>query len=257
MSAYHPIKKRPYKWVSAHRNCVFRFGLPTVMAFGGYDASGYLGIVLTSSYGGAWAPIAGDRLYIYGGYYEGFVTITEVVSSIQYVTSSVWVDSMFNEDVAFVTLPTISIYKGYSVGEIIIAGQDLSEWQPRELVGEFKPEVGTDGFIEFDIYGYLKTVISVPVFGYNNDEVNKIIELDADEDCIPMNYNKVDVLCDSNLECSLYVANTGLSMNELNRYYVNTSQPMQPLTTPIEFSSKSINTTDRIISQIQIRNYGN
>lgn len=255
MSRYHAIRQRPFTWVSAHRNCVFKFGLPTQMAFGGYDASGYLGIVMTSTWGGAGSPSVGDRLYIYGGTYEGFVTIREVVSSIQFVTESDWVGAMANEQIGFVTLPTISIYKGYEVGEITLGGQDLSEWQPYELVGQFKPEVGTDGMIEFDIYGYLKTVISVPVYGYNQDEENKIIEKDADEDYIPLNYNKVDVFCDDNLEATLYVANTGLSMNELNRFFVDTGQAMQPLNIPIEFN-KTINTQDKITSLTQIR-YGN
>lgn len=248
----NPILQRPAKWISAHRNCVFRFGIPTQMAFGGYNASGYLGIVMTTSFGAAGTPAVGDRLYIYGGTYEGFVTVREVVSTIQFVTESTWVGSMYNEQVGFVNKPTFSVYKGYRVGEVILNGQDLSEWQPYELVGEFIPDVGTDGVMEFDIYEYLKAAMSAPNYGYNQDEENKIVNKGDGEDYIPLNYNKIELVLGGGIVSLHYVANTGLTTNDLNRYYVDTNQPMQPLRIPIDFTGKD-NTQDKINGLTQIR----
>jgi hypothetical protein len=242
---------------------VFRFGIPTVTAFGGYDASGYLGLVLTSSYSIA-TPQVGDRLYIYSGAYSGFHTITEVISGIQFVTSTEYTTAyVWNSNlVGFVYLPTVKVYRGYSVGEIVLTLYptgtiDLSTIQPRELVAEFSPEVGSDGFIEFDLHGYLKTCLYTPYkVGYNQNETDLIYDRSATIQYVPMNYSKVDLVIENGLECSLYLANAGIETNDLNRYYVDTNQPMQPLQSVAEFTGKQINDT-YFIQSTQIVKHGN
>lgn len=264
MSLNYSLKQRTPQWVSAHRSNVFRFGIPTVSAFGGYDSGGFLGLVLTSSYSIA-TPQVGDRLYIYTGDYSGFHTITEVVSGIQFVTSTEYTTAyVWNSDlVGYVYLPTVQIYRGYEVGEITLplyptGSLDLSTIQPRELVAEFSPEVGSDGFIEFDLQGYLKTCLYTPYkVGYNQSEENLIYDRSTDVQYIPMNYSKVDLIIENTLECSLYLANSAIETNDLNRYYVDTEQPLQPLQSVAEFTGKDINDKYYIKSTRQIKTYGN
>lgn len=250
MSRYHAIRRRPETWVSAHRKCEFSFSIPNRMAFGGYDSGGYLGILMTNTFGYK-VPEVGDRLFVYDGTYYGMHTITTVVSSIEFVTSTVWLGAMYNEQVGLVALPTMKLYKGYAVGELIVDGIDLSEWQPRTLIAEFKPECGTDGYITFDISGYLKTAIEIPRYGFNSDEENKQIEIATNQTLIPTNYNKVELICDSNLEQVLYVANSAYTMEELTRYFVDTDRPLNKVN--LEFTGKSINTKDYITELTQVR----
>jgi hypothetical protein len=71
-----------------------------------------------------------------------------------------------------------------------------------------------------------------------------------------MNYSKVDLVIENGLECSLYLANSGIETNDLNRYYVDTNQPMQPLQSVAEFTGKQINDT-YFIQSTQIVKHGN
>lgn len=250
MSRYHALRARPPKWVSAHRTNEFTFGLPTQMAFGGYDASGYLGIVMTSTWG-SYVPVVGDRLFVYSGNYLGYHVIREVVSSIQFVTETTYTTAMYNENVAYVTLPTISIYKGYSVGELILplypsGSLDLFTVQPRTLVAEFKPESGIDGLITFDVSGYLKSAMEVPT-------PNSGIPKSQSETYLIENYKKVELLCDGSIELIMWVANSARTTQELNRFFVDTQHPMQPLAKP-ELFTRKLNILDYITQITQIRN---
>lgn len=260
----YPIKSRPPKWVSAHRSNVFRTGIPTVAAFGGYDASGYLGLVLTSSYSIS-TPEVGDRLYIYSGAYSGFHVIREVVSGIQFVTETEWtVSPVWNSElVGFCKLPTVKIYKGYKEAEIILplypsGSVDLYDIMPYTLAAEFTPEVGVDGFIEFDLLGYLKSILVAPYKqGYNEDESDYNYAKSADEYYVPKNYQKARVVINGSLVAELFVSNSGIETSELNRLYVDTNQPMQPLQKAEYFSGKEYNFTYTITNNNQILTYGN
>jgi hypothetical protein len=220
------------------------------MAFGGYNASGYLGIVMTSTFG-SYVPVVGDRVFIYSGTYQGYHVIREVVSSIQFVTETTYTTTMYNDNVGFVTLPTIQIYKGYRDDELILplypsGSLDLYDVQPRELVAEFKPESGIDGLITFDVSGYLKSVMDVPTYEANYAQ-------SATSDYLIENFQKVELVCDGCLELIMFVANSARTTQELNRFFVDTQHPMQPLTKP-ELFNKDINTYDYITNIIQLRN---
>lgn len=263
MSRNYKLKSGYQKWVSAHRSNVFKFGIPTVTAFGGYDALGYLGLVLTSSYSIA-TPQVGDRLYIYSGAYKGFHTVRQVISGIQFITETAWtVSPTWNsEKVGFCKLPTVKVAKGYRQGELILplypsGSIDLYDVQPYEIVAEFMPEVGSDGLIEFDLLGYLKSVLVAPykIF-YNQDEQNYVYAKSQSEAYIPMNYQKVELIIENGIECVLYVSNSSITTNELNRYYVDTDQPMQPLNKTEYFTGKILNSEYKIKLNNQILIYG-
>jgi len=113
-----------------------------VFLFGGYDSNGYLGLVLTQGFTIA-TPQVGDRLFIYSGDYYGFHTITEVVSSIQFITSTEWTVSPVwsSEEIGFCYLPTVKIYKGYRDNELTLpkypsGSVELFELFPLSLVSE-------------------------------------------------------------------------------------------------------------------------
>lgn len=238
----YKVKKRPAKWISAHRTNEYTIILESHSIFGTYDASGYLGFVTTTALD---SPAVGDRIYIYAGAgssgtYTGYHIIREVISTIQIVTETDYVGyATGSNTVSQIVLPTISLYKGYTDGEIILPYDsgtiDLYDIQPYELVAEFQPETNLDGEIVFDFSGYTKAIIESPYkAGYNYDENDYTYALSHDK-YIPMNYSRIKLILNG---CEIgyhYCANASITTDELNRDYVDTDRQMQPLLQPVNY----------------------
>lgn len=247
MSDNYKLMSRPANWVSAHRKNEFRYRLPQKTVVGAYNTGGYLSLILDSAfvlvYG---APQVGDRIFLTtGGSYgdNKYHTIKEITSSIQYVLTTEWIDASIGISlIYFVRLPEIQLYKGYRSGELVLplyptGSLDLYTIMPWTLIGKFYPEAGIDGFITFDISGYLKTAIESPYkVGYNQDEINYHYPLSSSKSYVVKNYNKVALILYFNIEATLSVANSAITSDELNRCYVDTDQPMQPLQLPLKFN---------------------
>lgn len=262
MSANYAIVNRPPEWVSAHRECAFKYSVTGTLIGSSYDdGNGYLKVNLTGAFFQTLA--VGDRVYIRNGDYEGFHVVRSVQSSTQYTFETLYTTA--DTGLIFpVLLPTISIYKGFSSGELSLplyptGSLDLSTIQPRELVAEFKPEFDIDGYITFDISGYLKAVLATPYkAGYNETETSYQYRKASGEDYLPMNYAKVDIMLlepggtTANLEMQLYVCNAGVSSEELTREFVDTGRPLLPLLKKPDFATGS-NDYDLIIGTQIIR----
>jgi hypothetical protein len=183
------------------------------------------------------------RIYIpNAGGYTGFHSIKSIDSNIQFTLETLFDGNNISgaAPVWQVVLPTMKLYKGYRDGEIVltyIGGTiDLYDIMPIDLVGEFKPEVGFDGYIRFDIGGYLKTVIETPYKGaYSPDEISYLYVRNATEIYAPKYYNKVEVVLDDTLIRTHYVANASITTDELNRDFVDTGRQMQPLKVPVNY----------------------
>lgn len=230
----------PAKWVSAHRKNEYKIRLPQSTINSGYNSGGYLKVILAGAFPNALN--VGDRIYIPAGTdYTGFHTIKSIDSSIQFTLETAYISNIGGSVVVWqVYLPTVEIWKGYRDGEIVLTWTggtiDLYDIMPYELVGTFQPEAGFDGYLTFDICGYLKTVIETPYkAAYSPDEESFLYVRNATEIYTPKYYNRVEVVLNDGLIRTHYVANAGITTDELNRGFVDTGRQMQPLLVPVDY----------------------
>lgn len=240
MSTHYQMKSRPAKWVSAHRKCEFKYAVSGTLIGSAYDdGNGYYKLNLFSAF---FHPLSvGDRVFISGStYLNGYHTIRSVQSTIQYTLETEYtLDD--NGIIQPVILPTVSLYKGYYDGELNLplypsGSLNMYDIQPRELLAEFQPEIGVDGFITFDISGYLKAALESPYkAGYNDTETNYIYAKSATQEYLPMATAKIEMFIESNKEVTLIAHNSSMPTNELNRYYVDTIRPLSVSKQAVEF----------------------
>ena len=252
MSTHYAMKERPAKWVSAHRKCEFKYSVSGTLIGSAYDdGNGYYKLNLFSAF---FEPLeVGDRVFISGStYLNGFHVIRSVQSTIQYTLETEYILDD-NGIIKPVILPTVSLYKGYEDGELNLplypsGSLDMFDIQPKELVAEFQPEMGLDGFIKFDISGYLKACLEAPYkAGYNDTETSYQYAKSATEDYLPMNNAKIELFIEGNKEITLIAHNSTLETKELNRFHVDAARSLTPMKQETEFAS-GINYYDVIYS---------
>lgn len=254
MSLNYTMKSRPPKWVSAHRKCEFRYAITGTIIGSAYnDGNGYYKINLFSAFFQTLA--VGDRVFISGStYLNGFQVIREVHSSIQYTLEAEYVLDD-NGIIQPVILPTVTLYKGYTDNELILplypsGSLDLYDIQPQELLATFQPEAGSDGFIQFDISGYLKAALLNPYkVAYNDTETDYIYAKSGTEDWLPMNTAKIEMYIEGNKEITLIAVNSSITSSELIRYFQNTDRPLSPMKQEVAFA-QGINQQDIITGNI-------
>lgn len=262
MSTHYKMKSRPAKWVSAHRKCEFKYSVSGTIIGAAYDdGNGYYKLNLFSPFFQTLA--VGDRVFISGStYLNGFHTIRSVQSTIQYTLETEYILDD-NGIIQPVILPTVLLYKGYYDGELNLplypsGSLNMYDIQPRELLAEFQPEFNSEGFIQFDISGYLKAALESPYkAGYNDTETDYIYAKGGGEYWLPMNTAKVEMIIESNLEIEVIAVNSSITGQELTRYFDNTDRPLSPMKQEVIFTS-GINQQDIITgtTNIIIR-YGN
>lgn len=235
----YKLLQQPAKWVSAHRKNEYKFRLPQSLIMSGYNDSGKLKLILSSAF--TYPINVGDRIYIPNlAPYTGFHTIKSIDSSIQFTLNTDYVANLSGLIVVWqCNLPTVKLYKGYKAGELVLTYNtgtiDLYDIMPYELVAEFKPEVDFDGYVKFDICGYLKTVIESPFKGaYNPDEINYNYPYGLSI-YTPKYYNKVELILEDTLINTHYAANASITTDELNREFVDTQRQLQPLLMPVKY----------------------
>lgn len=248
MSQYKLISK-PAKWLSAHRRNEFKIRLPQSTISSGTNNGGYLKITLSGAFLNTLA--VGDRLYIPNlSPYTGYHTVREVHSSVQVTLNTLYQSSISGAAVVWkVELPTIQIYKGYKEAEQVVSYDggtyDFYTNQPYELLAAFTPEAGADGYVTFDVSGYIKTAIENPYKpAYNPDEDNKLYPVSLLgiklSEYTPLYYNKITIVMPDitgtikGILSAHYAANSAISTDELNRYYVDTERPIGVFKQPVK-----------------------
>lgn len=267
MGKKYTLIKRPPLWVSAHRECRLKYAFATGKLIAVGSTAGNLVMGFSSL---PFTPLAGERIYVYpsatySNLYTGYHLIKQVLYPnilIMETPYQGYVD--VDHDAAVIRLPEISIYKGYAPAEIELQvfgspNVDMYTLQPRALVATFKPEANPEGYMEFDISGYLKTVIPQPYkCGYNDTENNEQPNLFLFIDYIPQNYGRVQIMLKvpgetiANKECELLVANSAITTPELNRFFVDTNRPLGPMLKPVHFNN-GVNHYDYVSSILQLR----
>lgn len=253
----YKVLQRPAKWIAAHRKNEYKVRLPQKAIVSGYNSGGKLKIILNGAFP---FPInEGDRIYIPNlAPYTGFHIIESIDSSIQFTLTTPYQVGLSGSIVVWqCVLPTVRIYKGYKAGELVLTYNsgtiDLYEIMPYTLAAEFKPEVDFDGYLKFDICGYVKTVIETPFKGaYNPDETSYLYPYGTSI-YTPKYYNKIDIVFGEQEETGAktllvthYAANASITTDELNREFVDTGRQLQPLKMPVEYFGNGIAIGDYI-----------
>jgi len=235
----YKVLQRPAKWISAHRKNEYKVRLPISTIVSGYNSGGKLKLILSGAFP---YPInEGDRIFIPNlAPYTGFHVIESIDSSIQFTLTTPHQISLSGSIVVWqCELPSVYIYKGYKAGELVLTYNsgtiDLYDIMPYTLAAEFKPEVDFDGYLKFDICGYVKTVIESPFKGaYSPDETSYIYPYGSNS-YTPKYYNKVEIILEETLAATHYAANASITTDELNREFVDTGRQLQPLKMPVTY----------------------
>lgn len=240
----YKVLQRPAKWISAHRKNEYKVRLPQSVIVSGYNSGGKLKVIISGAFP---YPInEGDRIYIPNNApYTGFHTIESIDSSIQFTLTTPYISTLYNNvPIWQVYLPTVYIYKGYKYNEVVLTYNtgtiDLYNIMPYTLAAEFKPEVDYDGYLKFDVCGYVKTVIETPFKGaYSPDEESFLYPYGVNI-YTPKYYNKVEIIIEETLVATHYAANASITTDELNREFVDTGRQLQPLKMPAEYFGNGI-----------------
>jgi len=164
-----PVKKTytqlsiPPKWNSAHQPIRFIYDMPTEPSvIYNYNSEGFLSVSTTSAFMNNASLIqVGDIVYIvnagiYTGYHVVKRVITQNVFNVAFqLNTSIGVLALpLSADVKYATPPVWSVWKGNTAGEFAYPTP-----YPYEIVAEFQPEGNLDGFLEFDISGYVQAAM--------------------------------------------------------------------------------------------------
>lgn len=243
MSANYIMKRRPPATVAAHSPINFTYRIASVNISASFDSDGKFGFVVSSAF--SFTPAIGDRVYIYEGtgnsLYTGFHTITDSVSGVIFVTSTDYNRPLTGTSpVSLVRLPTITLYKGYEVGELTFPTPsgtvDVSDYHPYLKIADFKPEMNLEGDIKFDISGYAMTAILSPYY-YLSGKVESTV---ANVLYNFQQWNRVRIVIENNNECELTVVNSSESQSDFTRYYVDTKNTMSTVRQEVFINGNSM-----------------
>lgn len=202
------ILKKPFQWVSAHRDISFTFGyvFPDALVTPSIDGTNYAVLSFTSD--GIIHQAVGEYVYITAGVYKGLHKIRNVYASYQYQLETEFTVIQIEGSVNLSPLPaTFSIYAGYHSGP-------LAYVLPYTKVAEFKPENNAQGLLVVNISGYVNKLFDV----INSNDTTLV-------NAIYVYYNlftHIYLFADDVLISDHYVINASIDMFELNEKYVDT-----------------------------------
>lgn len=164
MSNNYTLRKSPYRWTSAHQPIEFEYDMP--FAFGSFtDNSGFVRVAMLTALAGGKLIVAGDLIYINGGIYKGYHVIKSVVSNLDFTLETAYISSQAGIMIKYATPPQWQIWKGYQDSEVIGTND-----KPFTKVADIQPEGNAQGYITFNISGYIKSAlneITTPVEGFD------------------------------------------------------------------------------------------
>lgn len=215
---YLPISVPPV-WNSAFNPIEFIYDMPTEPA-GISDVDGYMTIDTAYGFNNALIVVkVGDLLWVDGGVYRGYHVVRKVISISSFQTETIYTALGF-EFVKYAQPPVWEIYKG-------IVG-DLSF--PFTKVADFQPEPNKEGYLSFNISGYIQSSLPIIVPPLEGTLVS------SDYRYIDTNlYTPFQILHDDTSEYTYYALNCAIETALLNSDYVDTGKALS--TNPFVFQN--------------------
>ena len=199
---------KPFFWVSAHREIVFRFNYIyhyTVQVVYNQDGNA----MFQFADDGIHYQSVGDYIWIDSGIYKGYHRIISIPVPFIYETSSPYIGTATGAQLWYVENSLFTIYSGYSSGF-------LSSLLPYTLIATFRPEPNLDGELIVDVSGYVNKIF---------DTLNSNLHTDFFGYDVYYNlFNHIDVLVNGVVVSSHAVLNASITSLELNRDYVGTGR---------------------------------
>jgi len=228
------VTKKPFKWVSAHRDIEFELTPATYTLFSTSGANGNIDGDTTFYYqtDGIYTPVIGDRFLITSGIYAGYHTITAISTSNifgtifqELTTETQFIGFQNAGDIILEIEPIqLGIYKG---------GGSLWFLYPFEYVASFNAEVNLDGKYVFNISGYVNKIFDV----VNSNDSYTYGGLTFKNNL----FNNVEVYANIGSANGVFISqhlvlNSAIDMYQLNRDYVDTGKNLNSLDTNFYFS---------------------
>jgi hypothetical protein len=148
------VISQPKLWASAHKPIEFVYDMPTEEVFL-VEIDGSLAVILPNIFaGGGLGVRTGDIIYLSASQYKGYHVVKEVFTPLIFnfetpIRTEPIPSIVFAK---YATPPVWQIWKGYQNSEVIGANNF-----PFTKVADFAPEGNKDGFLEFNIGGYIKS----------------------------------------------------------------------------------------------------
>lgn len=209
------IIKKPYYWVSAHREIEYvfeydlKFALTNVVGNGGFAV-----FIFVSD--GIHSLNIGDYIYCDTAPYIGYHKVAEKIFSNWYKTETTFDlgNPVSSGTISFVQDKVFTLYSGYESGA-------LSSLLPYTKIAEFKPEPNKNGQLVVNISGYVNKIFDV-IHSYKTTLVGSLSVYYNLFNQITLLINGVGIGDAGTLMC----LNSSITSFELNRDYVDTGRDL-------------------------------
>lgn len=204
----------PEYWSSVHRPIEFVYDHEEGFLFSVTDSSGFAAFRIIGMFSSP-TPVAGEKIYIAAGTYEGFHVISSVLGDV-ITTTTVYIngDTGSTSSVLFIHLPQIKVYSGY------LPAEEYPDDLPLTVVATFTPENSPENNVQFDISEYLKSIFRIepPTIGIDFSM-----------------FNRYRLHFDGAYQDFFMVLNSSIPTSELNELYVDTGAFLNSKEPPIVF----------------------
>jgi len=215
------VIKQPKLWASAHKPIEFVYDMPTEVAtLVGLDDN--LGVILPNIFAGGGLGIrTGDIVFITASQYKGYHVVKEVFTPLIFSLETAYTTAPTTPvcDVKYATPPVWQVWKGYQDSEVIGTNNF-----PFTKVADFAPEGNKDGFLEFNIGGYVKSSMK-PIEAPQEGTAFGLVSVYSDIN-LWQPYRLligVDILY---FERIYFALNSAIESDVLNAEYLNTDKPL-------------------------------
>lgn len=221
---YIPVKI-PTKWTSAYQPITFIYDTPIEEGLlYNHNSEGYLS-VWSGLFMDLDVPLSkGSLVYITSGTYKGYHVVKTILgygysglvkTSIFYQTETKYTTSTGGTlfDVKLATPPVWNIYAGYQDSEISSPNPF-----PYTHVSEIQPEGNANGYIEFNISGYVQSALNRISPPAQPDLTGEVIDYNLFMPyrvCTPIAFDYL-----------LFAINASIPSEELNKKYIDSNVPL-------------------------------
>jgi len=227
-------KAIPFNWSSAICPIECTYDMPTEEGIiYNHNSEGYVSIWSGLFMDKDIPLVIGDLVFVKTGAYIGYHVVKKILSygytglvktSVFYQTETLYTVSTGTTlfDIKYASPPVWNIYAGYQDSEVVAPNPF-----PYKLVSEFQPEANRDGYIDFNISGYVQSALQViEPQGYGT-ELPSILGIKvfrgADYNaympyriCTPVSFDKI-----------YYALNSGMDSEVINSDFVDFQMLME------------------------------